>query len=81
VIIFWIFTLFVGSSAFAFALIYLQLGIGGSLAYALIAMLLCRGILSMARRWLIVRERLSPESDTMKRPDQRAPIAAVSEAA
>jgi len=67
VIIFWIFTLFVGSSAFAFALIYLQLGIGWSLAYALVAMLLCRGILSMARRWLIVRERITPETDTMTR--------------
>jgi len=67
VIIFWIFTLFVGSSAFAFALIYMQLGIGWSLAYALVAMLLCRGILSMARRWLIVRERMTPESDQMKR--------------
>jgi ATP-dependent Zn protease len=67
VIIFWIFTLFVGSSAFAFALIYLQLGVGWSLTYALVAMLLCRGILSMARRWLIVRERLTAESDTMKR--------------
>jgi cell division protease FtsH len=67
VIIFWIFTLFAGSSAFAFAYIYLQLGIGWSLAYALIAMLLCRGILSMARRWLIVRERMTPETDTMNR--------------
>jgi hypothetical protein len=37
VIIFWIFTLFVGSTAFAFALIWLQLGIGWSLAEALIA--------------------------------------------
>src|SRR5712691_1793466 len=45
----------------------MQLGIGWSLAYAVLAMLLCRGILSMARRWLIVRERMSPESDTMKR--------------
>src|ERR1700682_5337025 len=30
-------------------------------------MLLCRGILSMARRWLIVRERMTPDTDTMKR--------------
>jgi ATP-dependent Zn protease len=67
VIIFWIFTLFVGSSAFAFAYIYLQLGIGWSLVYALVAMLLSRGILSMTRRWLIVREQMTPESDTMKR--------------
>lgn len=66
-IIFWIFTLFVGSSAFAFALIYMQLGIAWSLVYALVAMLLCRGILSMARRWLIVHERLTPEGNTATR--------------
>jgi len=67
VIIFWIFTLFVGSSAFAFALIYLQLGIGWSLAYALIAMLLCRGVFTMARRWLIIREHIAPETDVNQR--------------
>ncbi|MDQ6879233.1 MAG: AAA family ATPase [Candidatus Dormibacteraeota bacterium] len=66
-IIFWILTLFVGSSAFAFAYIYLQYDILWSLGYALIAMLLCRGILSMARRWLILRERMSPERDTLTR--------------
>ena len=66
-IIFWIFTLFVGASAFAFGLIGLQLGIGWSFVYAVLAMLLARGILSMVRRWLIVRERISPEADTMKR--------------
>jgi len=67
VIIFWIFTLFVGSSAFAFALIFMQLGIGWSLAYAVIAMLLCRGIFSMVRRWLIVREHIVPETDVNQR--------------
>jgi hypothetical protein len=46
VIIFWILTLFVGSSAFA-----------------LIAMLRCRGIRSIERRWLILHERMSPELD------------------
>jgi cell division protease FtsH len=67
VIIFWIFTLFVGSSAFAFALIFMQLGIGWSLAYAVIAMLLCRGIFSMVKRWLIVREHIVPETDVNQR--------------
>jgi cell division protease FtsH len=67
VIIFWIFTLFVGSSAFAFALIYMQLGIGWSLAYAVIAMLLCRGVFTMARRWLIIREHIAPETDVNQR--------------
>ena len=66
-IIFWIFTFFVGASAFAFALIGLQLGIGWSLVYAIVAALLARGILSMVRRALIVRERLTPETDVMER--------------
>jgi cell division protease FtsH len=67
VIIFWIFTLFVGASAFAFALIGLQLGIVWSLVYAGLAMLVARGILSMIRRSLIVRERLAPEADILQR--------------
>jgi hypothetical protein len=56
VIIFWILTLFVGSSAFAFAYIYLQYDILWSLGYVLIAVLICRGILNIGRRWLILRE-------------------------
>jgi cytochrome b561 len=67
VIIFWIFTFFVGSSAFAFAYIYLQYDIWWSVGFALLAMLLARGILSMGRRWLILRERMSPEKDTLTR--------------
>jgi cell division protease FtsH len=67
VIIFWIFTFFVGASAFAFADIYLQLGTGWSLVYSVVAMLLFRGLLSIARRWLIVRERLVPEADMLER--------------
>ena len=66
-IIFWIFTLFVGASAFSFAFIYMQLGIVWSVAYAILAMLLVRGILSIARRSLIVRERITPETDTLQR--------------
>jgi cell division protease FtsH len=67
VIIFWIFTLFVGASTFAFTYIFLQLGIGWSVADALVAMLLCRGLFSMVRRSLILRERISPEADTLTR--------------
>jgi ATP-dependent Zn protease len=67
VIIFWIFTLFVGSTAFAFALIWLQLGIGWSLAYALFAMIVTRGLLSIVKRWLILRERVTPETDVLTR--------------
>ena len=66
-IIFWIFTLFIGASAFSFALIFLQLGIGWSLLYAVVAMLVARGILTIVRRALIVRERLSPETDVLQR--------------
>jgi len=67
VIIFWIFTLFVGASTFAFTFIFLQLGMGWSVADALVAMLICRGILSMVRRSLILRERISPETDVLTR--------------
>ncbi len=66
-IIFWIFTFFVGTSAFALAYVYLQLGLLYSLGYALVVMLICRGLLSMARRWLVLRERMSPETDTLTR--------------
>ncbi len=66
-IIFWIFTLFVGSSAFAFALIYLQLGIGWSIAYAVAAMLVCRGVLTLFKRWLILSERIAPENTPEER--------------
>jgi cell division protease FtsH len=66
-IIFWIFALFVGASAFAFALIFLQWGIVGALFYAIFAMLIARGILSIVRRWLILRERLTPETDVLQR--------------
>ena len=66
-IIFWIFTFFVGATAFSFSFIALQNGIFWSLVYAVIAMLLARGILSIIRRALIVRERLAPEADPMQR--------------
>ena len=66
-IIFWIFTLFVGSSAFAFALIYLQLGLGWSIVYAIAAMLICRGILTLFKRWLILSERIAPENSADER--------------
>jgi ATP-dependent Zn protease len=66
-IIFWIFTIFVGASAFAFAEIALQYGIGGSLVFAVVAMLLARGLLSIVRRRLIVGERIAPEADVLQR--------------
>jgi ATP-dependent Zn protease len=67
VIIFWIFTLFVGSSAFAFAYIYLQLGIPLSIAYAVLAMIVCRGLFTLMKRWLILSERMAPESSQAER--------------
>ncbi|HEY1421043.1 MAG TPA: AAA family ATPase, partial [Candidatus Dormibacteraeota bacterium] len=66
-IIFWILTLFVGSSAFAFAYIYLQLGLGWSLAYAIVLMIICRGMLSLFKRWLILSERIAPEAKAEER--------------
>jgi ATP-dependent Zn protease len=67
VIIFWIFTFFVGASTFAFTYIFLQLGLAWSLADALVAMLVCRGLLSLVRRRLILAERMSAETDTLTR--------------
>jgi len=67
VIIFWILTFFVGASSFAFALIGLQLGIVGSLIYAGFAMLVCRGLLAILRRWLIVRESITAQTDVLHR--------------
>ncbi len=66
-IIFWIFTIFVGATAFAFADIALQLGIAWSLVYAIVAMLVCRGFLTLFKRWLILSERIAPENN----PDER----------
>ena len=66
-IIFWIFTLFVGASTFAFTYIFLQLGLAWSLADALVAMLVCRGLLSLVRRRLILAERMAPETDPLTR--------------
>src|SRR5947208_4502288 len=43
------------------------MGIAMSLLYAVIAMLLARGILSMVRRALIVREKMTPETDVLQR--------------
>jgi len=67
VIIFWIFTIFVGATAFASALIGLQLGVAWSLVYAIVAMLVCRGLLTLFKRWLILSERIAPENN----PDER----------
>ncbi|HSS62616.1 MAG TPA: AAA family ATPase [Candidatus Limnocylindrales bacterium] len=66
-IIFWIFSLFVGASAFAFGLIALQLGIAWSLIYALLVVVVCRGLLTLFKRWLILSERMAAESN----PDER----------
>jgi len=67
VIIFWILTLFVGASAFAFGLIALQLGIVWSIVYAVVAMIICRGILTLLKRWLILSERIGPEGSAEER--------------
>ena len=66
-IIFWIFTVLVGASAFAFAEIALAYGLVGSLIFAIFAMFVTRGLLSIIRRWLIIRESVTPETDVMAR--------------
>jgi ATP-dependent Zn protease len=67
VIIFWILTLFVGASAFAFGLIALQLGVAWSIVYAVVAMIICRGILTLIKRWLVLSERIGPEGSVEER--------------
>jgi ATP-dependent Zn protease len=67
VIIFWIFTFFVGASTFAVTYIFLQLGLAWALADALVAMIVCRGVLSLVRRRLILAERMAPETDPLTR--------------
>jgi len=67
VIIFWIFSFFFGASAFSFAYIFLQVGLVGAIIYGLVAMLVCRGILSIIRRALIIGERMAPETDVLQR--------------
>lgn len=66
-IIFWIFTFFVGASAFSFAYIYLALGLGWSIAYAVFSMLVCRGLLTLLKRWLVLSERIAPEPNADER--------------
>ena len=56
-----------GSSAFAFAYIYLQLGLGWSIAYAILTMIICRGILTLFKRWLVLSERIAPENKAEER--------------
>src|SRR5206468_11335709 len=48
VIIFWIFTLFVGATAFSFAFIALPLGPPFSFLFAVLAVLLCCAVLTVA---------------------------------
>ena len=66
-IIFWIFSIFIGASAFSFAYIVLQLGLGGSLIFAVVSMLATRGVLSIVTRALIARETMAPEQDVLQR--------------
>jgi ATP-dependent Zn protease len=67
VIIFWIFAILAGATAFAFAEIALQYGLWGSLVFGAAAFLVARGLLSIIRRWLIVRESVTAETDVLQR--------------
>ena len=66
-IIFWIFSIFVGATTFAFFYVFMQAGIVASLLWAVFAFLLARGVLSIVRRWLIVRESITPQTDVLQR--------------
>lgn len=66
-IIFWIFTLLVSLSAFFFGYLFLGLGAGWALIYALIAVLVLRGLFSWIRRSLVLRERIADYDDQSQR--------------
>ncbi|MEA2644263.1 MAG: cell division protease FtsH [Chloroflexota bacterium] len=66
-IIFWILTHFAGSSAFAVSYIYLQYDVPSSIFFSIVAMLICRGLLTLFKRWLILSERMAAESSADER--------------
>ena len=66
-VIFWIFAALVSLSAFGYGLVLMQWGVLGSVLFALAALLLSRGLLSWARRSLILRERIADDDDINKR--------------
>jgi ATP-dependent Zn protease len=66
-VIFWIFAALVSLSAFGYGLILMQWGPVGSLIFALLVLLFCRGIITWIRRALILREKLADDDDTDKR--------------
>jgi ATP-dependent Zn protease len=62
-IIFWIFALIFGVSAFSYGFLLMGWGAIGSVLFALAGVLAIRGVLSWIRRVLVLRERLPDEAD------------------
>src|SRR5438105_11526313 len=61
-IAFWILAALISSSAFGYGLFLMQCGPIGSLLFAVGTLLFLRGLLSWARRSLVLRERIADES-------------------
>jgi ATP-dependent Zn protease len=66
-IVFWIFALLVGTSGFAYGLFLAGFGPIGSLLFALLAVVVLRGLLSWIKRSLVLRERIADEDSIDKR--------------
>src|SRR5581483_3135817 len=63
VILVWLFALLVGLTGFMYALFVLHMGPFFAVVYALVAMLVVRGLFTYVKRWLILSERLAEEKD------------------
>ncbi len=66
-IVFWIFALLVGTSAFGYGLFLMQWGPVASFLFALASVIILRGLLSWIRRSLVLSERISDEREQSKR--------------
>jgi ATP-dependent 26S proteasome regulatory subunit len=65
--VFWIFALLVATSAFAYGLFLMQWGFVLSFLFALLSVVVLRGLLSWVKRSLVLRERIADESNQEQR--------------
>jgi ATP-dependent Zn protease len=66
-IVFWIFALLVATSAFAYGLFLMQWGFVLSFLFAVLSVVVLRGLLSWVKRSLVLREKIADESSQDKR--------------
>jgi ATP-dependent Zn protease len=66
-IVFWIFALLLATSAFAYGLFITQWGLLGSLLFAILSLVVLRGLVSWAKRSLVLREKIADEKSQDKR--------------